>query len=346
MAKRGEPDEDTTADFAAVEDDLCTSVIKTIMFYFMWKIIALRDSLKSNDVRHLTQEFFTNLELHKTSFSEALERIIVKRTPLDPVRLLAVSSVLDLYTLFSTLRHATPEKGAGLSDEVLAGISAMITTIPHSLHLAIMQTHDRLEKSFARKSRRKLEEVSKEEPGEDDAPIDSDDEDLNDEDEDNDDHEAGGGKEAKKQAVLVAEQRLCDVTGKIVLAVIGRVTEAHAEKVKERLMRNKLRLGSNYKEVVGYLEEKKPAGKRKGVAKSKKAAGVEKPPTGKGTEKSAAMVLEDDDIEDDEMDRPLERRDEDDEEALQERGLVEDEEPEPVEGDGMPEVEGEGECHQ
>jgi hypothetical protein len=57
------------------------------------------------------------------------------------------------------------------------------------------------------------------------------------------------------------------------------------------------------------------------------------------------MVLEDDDIEDDEMDRPLERRDEDDEEALQERGLVEDEEPEPepepVEGDGTPEVEGE-----
>ena len=343
MAKRGEPDEDTTADFAAVEDDLCTSVIKTIMFYFMWKIIALRDSLKSNDVRHLTQEFFTNLELHKTSFSEALEPIIAKRTPLDPVRLLAVSSVLDLYTLFSTLRHATPEKGAGLSEEVLAGISAMITTIPHSLHLAIMQTHDRLEKSFARKSRRKLEEVSKEEPGEDDAPIDSDNEDLNDEDEDKDDYEVEGGKEAKKQAVLVAEQRLCDVTGKIVLAVIGRVTE-DVEKVKERLMRNKLRLGSNYKEVVGYLEEKKLAAKSKGGAKSKKAAGAEKPSTGKGKEKkSAAMVLEDDDIEDDEMDRPLERRDEDDEEALQERGLVEDEEPEPerAEGDRTPEVEGE-----
>ena len=344
MAKRGEPDEDTTADFATLEDDLCTSIIKTIMFYFMWKIMTLRDSLKSNDVRHLTQEFFTNLELHKTSFSEALEPIIAKRAPLDHVRLLAVSSVLDLYTLFSTLRHATPEKGAGLSDEVLAGISAMITTIPHSLHLAIMQTHDRLEKSFARKSRRKLEGVSKEEPGEDDAPIDSDDENLNDEDDDNDAHEVDGGKEAKKQAVLIAEQRLCDVTGKIVLTVIGRVME-DAGKVKERLMRNKLRLGSNYKEVVGYLDEKKPAAKGKGGAKSKKAAGAEKPSSAKGKEKSAAMVLEDDDIEDDEMDRPLERRDEDDEEALQERGLVEDEEPEPepepVEGDGTPEVEGE-----
>jgi cohesin complex subunit SA-1/2 len=342
MAKRGEPDEDTTADFAALEDDLCTSVIKTIMFYFMWKIMALRDSLKSNDVRHLTQEFFTNLEFHKTSFSEALEPIIANRAPLDHVRQLAISSVLDLYTLFSTLRHATPEKGVGLSDEVLAGISAMITTIPHSLHLAIMQTHDRLEKSFARKSRRKLEEVSKEEPGEDDAPIDSDDEDLNDEDEDNDGHEVEGGKEAKKQAVLIAEQRLCDVTGKIVLTVIGRVME-DAEKVKERLMRNKLRLGSSYKEVVGYLEEKKLAAKGRGGAKSKKAAGAEKPSSAKGKEKSTAMVLEDDDIEDDEMDGPLERRDEDDEEALQERGLVEDvePEPEPVEGDGTPEVEGE-----
>ena len=268
LAKRGETDEDTTADFAVIEDDLCTSVIKTLMFYFMWKTITLRTALTSNDIRHLTTDFFANLELHKTSFAEVLELIIAKRTPLDPVRLLAGSSVLDLYTLFSTLRKLQPEKGAELSDELKARVSALVTAIPHSLQVAVIQTHDRLEKSFARKSRRKLEGTSKEEPGEDDAPIDSDDEDLNDEDDEHE-HEVEGGKEAKKQAVLLAEQRLCDVTGKIVLAVIGRVME-DGEKVKERLMRNKLRLGSNYKEVVGYLEEKKPTARGKGGAKSRK----------------------------------------------------------------------------
>jgi cohesin complex subunit SA-1/2 len=340
MARRGEPDEDTTAEFAAVEDDLSTSVIKTIMFYFMWKIITLRASLTSNDIRLLNPNFFTNLELHKTSFAEVLGLIIAKRTPLDPVRLLAVSSVLDLYTLFSTLQNLKPEKGAVLSDELESNMSSLVTTIPHSLHVTIMQTHDRLEKSFAGKSRRKLEEASKEEPGEDDAPIDSDDENLNNEDDVDDDDAVDGGKEAKKQAVLVAEQRLCDVTGKIVLAVIGRVVE-EGQRVKERLARNKLRLGSNYKEVVGYLEEKKPA-KAKGGAKSKNAPAAGADKTGKGNrkEKNAVMVLEDDDIEDDELDGG---RDEDDEEGLQERGLVEDEEPEQVDGDGTPDVEGEEE---
>ena len=340
MAKRGEADEDTTTAFAIAEDDLCSSVIKTIMFYFMWQIITLRTSLTTNDIRHLKTDSFTNLELHKTSFAEVLEVIIAKRTPLDPVRLLALSSALDLFTLFSTLRHLMPEKGAEFSDELAANVSALITIIPHSLHMLVMQTHDRLEKSFARKTRRKLEEVSKEEPGEDDAPIDSDDENLDDEEEDEEDVERS--KEAKKEAVLLAEQRLCDATGKIVLAVIGRVMDDE-RKVKERLMRNKLRLGSNYKEVVAYLEEKKPTARSKGGVKGKKAEGVEKPTKPRGKEKSAVMVLEDDDIEDDELDGGNERRDEDDDEALQERGLVEDDEPEPAEGDGTPEVEGDEE---
>jgi cohesin complex subunit SA-1/2 len=341
LAKRGEPDEDTTAEFAAVEDDLCTSVVKAIMFYFMWKIIALRTSLTSNIVRYLTTDFFTNLDLHKTSFADVLGLIIAKRSPLDPVRLLAVSSVLDLYTLFSTLRSIKPEKGAAeLSEELEANISSLITALPHPLHLAVMQTHDRLERSFARKSRRKLEEVSKEEPGEDDAPIDSDDEDLNDEDED--DGALEGGKEAKKQAMLLAEQRLCDVTGKIVLAVIGRVVE-DGKRVKERLVRNKSRLGLNYKEVVGYLEEKKATKAKGGAVKGKKAAEVraEKIEKGGRKEKSALMVLEDDDIEDDGTDGEQEKNDEDDEDGLRERGLVEDGEPEQVEDHGTPDVEGE-----
>jgi cohesin complex subunit SA-1/2 len=249
LARRGEFDEDTTAEFASLEDDLCISVIKTLMFYFMWKVIGLRSAVTSNDVRRLTMDYFTDLDLYKNSLTEVLGLIVAKRVLTDPVRLLAVSSVLDLYTLFSTLRSLKPEKGReGLSDELETSILALVATIPRELQVAVMQTHDRLEKSFARKSRRKLEEVSREEPREDDAPIDSDDdEELNEESEDD---ELEGGSEAKKQAVLLVEQRLCDVTGKIVLAVIGRAI-ADGERVKERLMRNRFRLGPNYKEVVG-----------------------------------------------------------------------------------------------
>src|SRR2546421_5391517 len=48
---------------------------------------------RSNDVRRLTIEYFTDLDLYKNSLTEVLGLIVAKRALTDPVRLLAVSSV-------------------------------------------------------------------------------------------------------------------------------------------------------------------------------------------------------------------------------------------------------------
>ena len=327
LCKRGVPDEDTTADFAALEDDLAISTVKTILFYFMWKVQVLRAALLANETRALNAAYFADLETHKAAFAEVLEAIITARTPLDPVRLTAINAVLDVFTLFSTLRHIRPAKGPDLDDELAVSVHGLIDVVPPPTWASVMATHEKLEKAFAKRSRRKLEAQPAAEPGEDDAPIDSDAED----DEDEDEEEVGEGKDAKKEAMLMAEQSLCDVTGKIVLAVVGRVVE-DGGRVRERLVRNKGRLGPNYKAVLEYLEdpaEKKSKGKSK---KNLKVGG--KVEVKEGKRKSEPLAVEEDDIEDSEMEGEGDdvRRDEQDEEVLREQGLAEQDDIDEPEG--------------
>ena len=315
VAKRGVYDKETTTQFAALEDDLANGVIRTILFYFMWSVQRIRALIMSSDVRNLTVDFFTRLVHYSTLFGETLLSIASSRVPLDPVRLVAISAALDLHTVFSTLRHASPGINTEPSDEIMACTKSLISPISEPFQTLILQTHDRFQRSFAKRTRRKLEDAPAVEPAEHDAPIDSEDE-----DEENDDEAGvvGSGKEAKKEAALLTEQSLCDLTAKIVLAVTGQAMDL---KVKERLLRNKNRLGPNYREVVAYLEEKKKDKKSgpKGLAGNvkKTLADDRKRP------KSQAMVLEEDDIEDDEGE---EVRDDVDDDVLEEKGLVGDDE--------------------
>jgi cohesin complex subunit SA-1/2 len=299
ISRRGVHGEDTTAGFAEVEDELCSSVISTLSLYFRWKVFGIKSAVTSNNTKSLTTGLLVNLVLHRTSFIDALSPIIMTRTSLDPVRILALETVLDIFTLFSTVRHMKPEKGGRLPDDLVANLKSLVTNVPEELQAAMMLTHGWLEKSFARKTRRKLEKASvvRPEVGVDDAPIDSDDE-LDEEDGDGEDGLGGEedgsgpvGKDAKKQAALLAEQSLCEFTSKIVLALIGQVVDGG---LKAKLVVNRARLGPNYRSILGYLEEKKPKGPKKQVSSKDKAKGV--------SEKSEPMVLEEDDIEDEDAD--------------------------------------------
>jgi cohesin complex subunit SA-1/2 len=326
LCKRGKVDgKIDDDDVAALEDDLTTSVIKTVLFYFMWKIQSIRSSISTNNYRLLEHrpELLRALSISRDAFSLTLTEITNSRLTLDPLRLLCLSTTMDLYSLFSTLRHAKPAKESQtLPDALRCNLNDLIVPVPLPLQTIIMQTHDRLERAFAKRSRRKLDPASNPEhaePAEDAAPIGSDSE--PDEDADVDATDDGGamepvpghGRDAKKAAVLLAEQHLCEYTGKLVLAVIAKMVDPR--KHRERLLRNKTRLGSNYKEVLGFLEEPKERASRKGVGKKVGAAESVDAGKGKGKEKekevesakkkgekSEPMVLEDDDIEDDDDD--------------------------------------------
>jgi cohesin complex subunit SA-1/2 len=342
LCRRGEANEDVDEQVAAVEDDLATSVIKTLLFYFMWKVQFLRASISTNNIRQLEHhpELLSELTTHRDNFAEILTATTNSRLPLDPVRLLALSTSLDLHTLFSTLRHAKPAKESHhLPSALRHNLDDLVSPLPPNTQTSTMQTHDRLERFFAKKSRRRLETPATEphhhhhhhhEPAEDDLPIDSDEsadeeDDASSADDGAADEPLGHGRDARKAAVLLAEQNLCEFTGKLVLAIIAGVVDL---KHKERLVRNKGKLGSNYKEVLAYLEEpkekkiKKGGGGRK-VGAAEKDSGKAKDKGKEKGRKSAPMVLPDDDIEDEEMEG-LNTRDEDGEEDLRERGLEEE----------------------
>jgi len=350
LLKRGEPDEDTTDAFAELEDQICTALLELFSRYFRWKVFGLKKAIEANDRSSLTSRTLTDFAMTRTTFSSTLAPIIAMRTPLDPVRYNAIINVLELFALFTTIRNFRPDKG-DLDEDVEQNLKSLVTAVPEDLLKEVMTTHEKLEKSLAKKTRRKIEIPDKkgkgkekervEEENEEDIekpPEDSDDEATGsdaeaDDDDDSDDAAAPEGRSAKKQAALLAEQNLCELTSKIIFTVVGgAIRDRHT--VKARLLLNRTKLGKNYTALLAYLDEKKEKGKKQsgpsaaakgagvagaGAMKSKDAATAAAKDKEKKQALSEARVLEEDDIEDDD--------DEDinEEEEQHRRDLAEDE---------------------
>lgn len=319
VARRGIPDEDTTELFARLEDEVCSSIITVLGFYFRWKAYLIKTSLSANNVRQLTPSSLSDLAVQRDVFIEIITPIVASRTPLDPVRVLAVNLIPEIFTLFASMRNVKPSKGPSLSEELVSNLTSLIVPVPDNLQLSIMQTHDKLEKVFAKRTRRKIEKGPAPEVAEDAAPVDSDGEE-DDEEEDDDPITADMDREGRKRTIILMERNLCELTSKIVLALVGEVMNG---KVKEALLRNRTRLGRDYAAVVAYLDVDKKGGK----GEIKGRAGKPKPK--EAASKSVVMMLEDDDIEDEEM--------EGDEEQGEHENVQEDEEEERIETSADPE---------
>lgn len=339
LLKRGEPEEDTTDAFAELEDQLCTALLELFSRYFRWKVFGLKQAIEANDASSLTTTTLTNFAMTRTTFSSTVTPIIEMRTSLDPVRYNAIINVLELFALFTTIRNFHPEKG-DLDEEVEQNLKSLITPVPEDLIKEVMATHEKLEKSFAQKTRRKIELADRkgknkdkthveEEEDIEKPPEDSEDEAAGSdaEDDESEDDEGGNvpeGKSAKKQAALLAEQNLCELTSKIIFTLVGGAIKDGS--VKKRLLLNRTKLGKNYTALLAYLDgkkDKKTSGAaRKGEAgaakRTKETAAAKENEKEKKKTLSEAMVLEEDDIEDDDDD-------DDDEEAQHQRDLEEDE---------------------
>ena len=242
-------------------DELTLSATKTLLFHHMWLVRSLQSSLTTNTpIRSL---------LDPTPFAETLLSVITARQGTDAVRLAAAGTYLDLHTLFATFRYLTP------SDKQTLDIHSLVRHIPADAQAALLKTFSAAEKAYAKKSRKELDA-----PADADVDLASDPEDSESEDDDESD--------AHKAEVLEAEKALCELAGKLVLAVLARIfSKADDATVRERLTRNRALLGSNYREVVAYLEAKK----------AKKAAAKGKPkPKPKG--RSEEVVVEDEEDED------------------------------------------------
>lgn len=274
-------------------DETLISAVKAILFYYMWTVRSLQTAIPSGTAISK----FPDL----APFAQSLETLIENRPAASSVRLAAVGTILDIYTLFATFRHVQIPPNHQNADE----IQSLVQHIPSSAESLILSTYTALEKSFAKKSHRTLEA----------AP----DDDLASDPEDSSDDEDDVEPDDAQQEILMAEKRLCEVAGKMVLAIVGRVLDCagpNQGKIRERLKRNKLKLGGNFKEVVAYLDGPKPKPKPKKRAPPAKRGG------GKKTVK--AVEVEDEDEDEDEESEAERRVEEGGEEDLRARELVED----------------------
>ncbi|OAP57438.1 hypothetical protein AYL99_08176 [Fonsecaea erecta] len=339
LLHRGVPDQDTTAAFAELEDQLCSAVIELVSRYFRWKVVGIKKAINANEEAQLSTASLTDLAATRTVFVDNIAPVIQVRKPLDLVRYQAILSVLELFALFATIRNIRPEKG-NLNDDIERKLRGLNAFVPDDIIKEVMITHEKMEQSFAKKTRRKIESVSEKGKSNDPTaridddddiekpPEDSDDErDGSDDEEDevDEDEEGTQGKSAKKQAALLAEHNLCELTSKIVFNLVGG-TIKDDKIVKARLILNRTKLGKNYSALLGYLDEKKKPPRRKGGKElSEKEKSGKKGDQGRDRAGKPAIskeiVLEDDDIEDD-SDAPPEEQHED--EAQRQRELLED----------------------
>lgn len=264
----GSPDSDSFTDEA---DELTSSAIKTLLFYYMWLARSLRTSLANNEVIHSLPDY--------TPFATALLSTISSRPGTDPVRLAAAGTYLDLHTLFATFRHIIPSANQTLD------IHSVVHAIPATTQSALLKTFSAAEKLFAKKTRKSLEAPSVNE----DLSLASDPEDPDDPSDSDDDEDQES--ESRKAEQLKAEKALCEFAGKLVLAVVGRVFEESGEGVvRKRLVRNRGNLGGDFREVVGFLEEKQ---KKTKLKKTKDVVMVEEEEEGEEEDGDEEVNVED-----------------------------------------------------
>ncbi|KKK20540.1 hypothetical protein P175DRAFT_0497988 [Aspergillus ochraceoroseus IBT 24754] len=305
---------------ARAEIEVVIGSIRILLFYFMWKVQNLRAALEAGKAKFSTA-YFEALTKSRETFVDTLVDIMEARSGLDEVRFSATTTLLDLQTLFGTIRHAGLNVGNDEEDMILQ-TQSLVHEIGSDVQDLITKIHGNALRTYAKKSGMAFE------PAEDDAP--ASDSELEREPMD-EEEEFGLEKQAlaseRLRSKIVAEQRLCELTGKIVLAIIGRILDASGSKsghLKKKLLKQKSQYGPNYREVLVFLEDRAPkrAAPRAAQSKSKHAAsGPDKPAAGAakraGEHKSTERVDEESDADD----SPVE----DNDEELEEDNIDQDE---------------------
>lgn len=318
-----------------IEDEATSFAIKSCNFYFMWKVRSLLNAVEMqldvsssdlNKLAELRKLYQTNL-IHTFS-SRAIN---------DDLRLFATCSLCDLHNTFSAIKRSLNQWSAVGAMKKYVGLLALDQEIQPGLVPELINVFDGAERTFAKKTKKILNE-----PAEDEDPIDEDQ--LSDDEEE---EELSYGE--KRAAELRAEKSLCELTAKYVLAILSGVVDQsgpHKGKLKKRLLRNATKLGKNYQETVAYFDIKKmreaeeAKAKKAAASRAKSNSSKPKAPARPALSEEIVVNADDEESEVDEIEDPPEPE-EGTEEDLRNRELLED----PIEDpDSEPEVaEGEGE---
>ncbi|KAI4722157.1 STAG-domain-containing protein [Aureobasidium sp. EXF-10727] len=290
---------------AALDDALAMHASRTVCFYFMWRIPAFIKSLQTTTLPGIELE---NLAVRRDAYVNALGAVLKTRPVSDELSALVSGMLLDTHTIMATLRQVTTDKNG---DEYLV----LALEMDAVLQKRILRVFGAAEAAFAKASGKHVEveaENSQAQDSEDDDedpadPIDADPE-SEDEDEEAQDDAQGDNEEqtqasqakrvAKLQNSLLAEQRLCELASKMVLAVLGRMVNVSV--IKQRLERNKTRLGHNFKLVLEHLDTQKGKKAKARAATAKTGAGAQQAKPKSAVAQKSAEIVDDEDEEEDE----------------------------------------------
>ncbi|KAM9885825.1 STAG domain-containing protein [Verticillium dahliae] len=315
-------------DIDELEDELVSWAIKACQFYFMWKLHRIEKLVRTGS--DMSSEEVDQLQKVRGIFQDNLINTLSSRVIIDDIRLYATGSLCDMYTLFASLRDWTEAAGKPTKYKKLAN---SVGEVVPALVPELISIFDGIERSYARRTKRVLNE-----PADDEDPIDDDESDDEDEDE-------GLTKEQRFVNELKAERSLCELAAKFVMAIARQVIDKsgpNAGRLRRRLLRNQSKLGKNYAEVVAYLDEAKVDallyGRKSKASKTAATAAAAAKKAGPASKKPTAALSEEIVVDDEEPEDPFEEEPEPEEgsrEDLRRRELLsaEDDEPEDEKGD-------------
>ena len=299
---------------AALEDEVAARAAEAALRYLQWKLNTIIKVLSTGTATEIPYEELEPLAARRDQYVENLQSALETRRTSDSVNCTLARYMLELHSCAVVLKTIQPKPGARDDWDVL------IMNLQPPYLKSIMKVFSAVEKDFARLSGKKLEDkVSAKEADEVDLNADPlDDDPLSDSESDEDDNPtqtqaSQQRKETKQRNTVLAEQKLCELTGSMIFAIHAKVVDGAS--TRRRLERNKLKLGPNFKEMCTYLEIGNAKKSTKSKAKPKGKANGELP-NAKPSAKSNAIVPED------EMDDEIEDVDREDEEALRLRELV------------------------
>lgn len=270
------------------EDEVVAFAITCCQFYFMWKVRRLQDIMQKGD--DISDADTDQLVLLRKEVVNNLIQTLSSRGFNDDLRLSATGSACDYCGLFTVLRPLID----GQEAEKYGKLRPLLEELPSNLIPSeIIPIFDAAERVYAKRANKALND-----PADDEDPLDDEVPPEDDEDEELTEQE-------HQAAELKAEKILCELTGKLVMGILAKIIDhsgPHAGKLRKRLNRNKTKLGQNYKEILAYLDEdhlkELRGGKKKAVkAKPKDGSAASKKPA-----KSAELIINDDDEEDNPFD--------------------------------------------
>lgn len=366
ILNRGKPADGLDHSLGAAEDALVGHASKALFFYFMWQV----RSFQAQVISRLDAGTVGAVTESRNEYEGCLDKIIASRAGATALRVSSAGTILDLHTIVSTLRRqsSTSDSCDDYDSDPLAEFTttAIFST---KAQASLLKVFTAAEKDFAQKAGKTLGkegkdvEMSDQHEEDDNREPESDDEedggrdenaepeslsdeadgdiDANGEEEDEEELEQrkrrreDTKKEKKAREAMLAEQALCGLAGRFVMAHFADVLE-DGQMVKRRLARNKTRLGPNFKEVVAALERgpvpAKTAKGKAGQALKDKVNGMAGAAKGAQQAKSAERVQEEEEGDGDE-----DEVEQDGEEDLKRRELVDNQSngEEKPNGDGL-----------